>query len=344
VTKRPRGAGGQRRRAVRSPARRRLPLALALTAVVVLAGGLGAVAFFGPGPRAFSGASTRVVAPAGGGMPGVARALARAGVIRSRLLFMVVAELTGAARHLQAGEYIFPDRASMAEVLAAIRSGAVVRYYITIPEGFTSAQAVRLLDRGDVLTGPASVPAEGALLPETYQVIRGETRAHVLGRMESARNALLAGLWAGRAAGLPYRSPEEAVIMASIVEKETALAGERPRITRVFLNRLAKGMRLESDPTVVYGLTGGDPLGHGLRQSELAKATAYNTYAVNGLPPTPIANPGRAALEAALHPAVGDDLYFVADGSGGHVFSASLAEHLKHVARWRAIEHASGSG
>ena len=310
----------------------------------LLALGAGAAAYFAPGPRAVSGASTDVIVPAGGGMPGVARALVRAGVIRSRLLFMIAAELTGAARGLQAGEYVFPDRASMASVMAAIRAGAVVRYYVTIPEGLTSAQAVAVVNRAGVLVGAAPVPPEGTLLPETYQVARGETRAHVVARMTAAREALLARLWASRAAGLPYRSPKEAVILASMVEKETAIASERPQVARVFLNRLAKGMRLESDPTVVYGLTGGEPLGHGLRQSELAKVTPFNTYANAGLPPTPIANPGRAALEAALRPASGDALYFVADGSGGHAFSASLAEHLRHVARWRALERRASAG
>ncbi len=169
-------------------------------------------------------------------------------------------------------------------------------------------------------------------------MVNGETRAHVVARMRAARDALLASLWAGRAAGLPYRSPEEAVILASIVEKETALPSERPHIAAIFLNRLAKGMRLESDPTVAYGLTGGQPLGHGLRVSELQRSTPFNTYLVAGLPPTPIANPGRAALEAALDPAESQDLYFVADGSGGHVFSSTLAAHLKNVAHWRGVE------
>lgn len=320
-------------------------MAISIVGVLCLLGlGAGAAAYFAPGPRAPSGASTNVIVPTGGGMPGVARALVRAGVIRSRLLFMIAAELSGAARGLQAGEYVVPDRASMASIMAAIRAGAVVRYYVTIPEGLTSVQAMAVLDRAAVLVGAAPVPPEGALLPETYQVARGESRAHVVARMTAAREALLARLWAGRSAGLPYRSPRDAVILASMVEKETAIASERPRVARVFLNRLVKGMRLESDPTVVYGLTGGEPLGHGLRQSELAKVTAYNTYAIAGLPPTPIANPGRAALEAALQPAPGDALYFVADGAGGHVFSASLAEHLRHVAHWRALERRAAAG
>jgi UPF0755 protein len=251
---------------------------------------------------------------------------------------MVAAELTGAAHGLQAGEYAFPSRASMAAIMFDIRHGRVVRHFVTIPEGYTSAQAVEVLAQANELSGSVATPPEGSLLPETYEVVRGDSRAQVVGRMRGARDALLSRLWAGRAAGLPYRSPEEAVILASVVEKETALANERPRVAAVFLNRLAKGMDLASDPTVAYGLTGGAPLGHGLRASELARRTPYNTYIVTGLPPTPIANPGRAALEAAFHPATGEDLYFVADGTGGHAFSATFEQHRKNVAHWRAIE------
>ena len=187
------------------------------------------------------------------------------------------------------------------------------------------------------------IAPEGALLPDTYDVKRGETRAAVIGRMRAARDALLARLWAARAPGLPYADPEQAVTLASIVEKETAKPSERPRIAAIFVHRLEKGMRLESDPTTIYGLTGGAALGHGLRVSELASATPYNTYKITGLPPTPIGNPGRASLEAALHPAPGDDLYFVADGTGGHVFSDTYADHLRNVAKWRAIELARAS-
>jgi UPF0755 protein len=278
------------------------------------------------------------VLSAGAGLPGIASELQRGEVIRSSWLFMAWAELAGAAHGLKAGEYDFPSGASMAAVIQEIHDGRVVRHLLTIPEGFSASQAVQALKSTSELAGPASLPAEGSLLPETYQVVYGETRTHVVARMQGARDALLSKLWANRRPGLPYRSPEEAVILASMVEKETAIASERPHVAAIFLNRLAKGMRLASDPTVVYGLTGGQPLGHGLRASELARPTPYNTYLVGGLPPTPIANPGRAALAAALDPAPSSDLYFVADGSGGHVFSSTLAEHLKNVARWRAVE------
>jgi UPF0755 protein len=293
-----------------------------------------------PGPAAKNGGSTTVMLGAGAGLPGIARQLADTGVIRSRLAFIAAAEATGAAHGLKAGEYSFRSGASLISVLDAIRQGRVVRRFVTIPEGLTSAQAVAILDRAPDLTGTVAVPPEGALLPETYQVGFGESRAHVIERMRAARDQLLAGLWSDRPAGLPYRSPEEAVVLASIVEKETALPAERPRIAQVFINRLAKGMRIESDPTVVYGLTGGVPLGHGLRVSELRSQTPFNTYVIQGLPPTPIANPGRAALEAALDPAPGQDLYFVADGTGGHVFASTLEAHLKNVAHWRQVEQA----
>jgi UPF0755 protein len=305
-------------------------------AIIALAAG--AAYYFAPGPAAPKGASTTVVLNAGAGLPRIAGQLGSAGVIRVPLLFMLAAEVTGAAHGLQAGEYAFPSGASMASILFQIRRGLVVRHFVTIPEGYTSAQAVQVLNQAGELIGAVTSPPEGSVLPETYEVVRGESRAHVLARIGAARDALLTNLWTGRAAGLPYRSPEEAVIMASVVEKETGLASERPHVAAVFINRLAKGMRLASDPTVIYGLTAGAPLGHGLRVSELARRTPYNTYVVTGLPPTPIANPGRTAIEAAFHPTPSEDLYFVADGTGGHAFSATLEAHLKNVAHWRSLE------
>jgi UPF0755 protein len=343
VIRRPRARGPAKgRRRTASPKRggaRRLGLIGAGAAIGLALLVAGAVAFF-PGSAAKSGGATTVVLGAGAGLPGIARQLADAGVVRSQLAFIVAAEATGAAHDLKAGEYSFPSRAPLIAVLNAIRDGKVVRRFVTIPEGLTSAEAMAILERAPDLTGAAPTPPEGSLLPETYQVGFGESRAHVIARMRAARDQLLDQLWADRPAGLPYRSPEEAVILASVVEKETALANERPHVAAVFINRLAKGMRLGSDPTVVYGLTGGVPLGHGLRVSELQSRTPFNTYLVQGLPPTPIANPGRASLEAALDPTPSQDLYFVADGTGGHVFSATLEAHLKNVAHWRSIEQA----
>jgi UPF0755 protein len=293
---------------------------------------------WGPGPSTARLDPTQVVVPAGGGLAGTARALKGAGVIRSDLAFMTLATATGAARRLQAGDYEIPARASLAAVLDMIRHGEVARRYITIPEGYTAQDARAVLRRATFLTGEAPLPAEGALLPETYQVTPGESRRAVLQRMATARDALLDRLWRARAAGLPYATPQQAVILASVVEKETALPSERPRIAAVFINRLRKGMRLESDPTVIYGLSGGAPLGHGLTASELASPSPYNTYRVAGLPPTPIANPGRASLAAALDPARTADLFFVADGTGGHVFASTFDAHRANVARWRVIE------
>jgi UPF0755 protein len=228
----------------------------------------------------------------------------------------------------------------LAKVISEIANGRVVRHFITIPEGMTSEGVMETLTRADFLSGVAPEPPEGAVLPETYEALRGDDRAAVLRRMMDARDRMLAVLWAHRRADLPYKTAQDAVILASIVEKETARPDERPRIAAVFLNRLKAGMRLESDPTVIYGLTGGKPLGHGLRVSELESDTPYNTYLIAGLPPTPIANPGAASLAAALDPPLTSELYFVADGTGGHVFASSLADHLQNVARWRAIESA----
>lgn len=306
--------------------------------------GWGVWTFLGPGPAAVRGPVTDVVVTPGSGVVGAARTLKQAGVIQSDGAFIAAAMALGAAHRLKAGEYEFRSRESLAEILSTIRKGLVIRRFITIPEGLTSREVGAILLRADYLAGPVPTPPEGALLPETYQVRRGETRDEVIARMMAARDKLLAQLWAARPAGLPFATPEQAVILASVVEKETGRTEERPRIAAVFINRLKKGMRLESDPTVIYGVSGGEPLGHGLRVSELASLTPYNTYRVAGLPPTPIANPGRAALAAVLNPARTDDLYFVADGSGGHVFADTFEAHKRNVAQWRAIEHARRGG
>jgi UPF0755 protein len=301
---------------------------------------LGAWGYLGPGP----GRSTDVVLPAGAGLAGIGRDLAKAGVVRSRTGFVLAAVLAGAARKLKAGEYHFGARESLAEVISAIARGLVVRRFVTIPEGLTSRDAVAILLRADYLAGPAAVPPEGSILPETYEVRRGEARSSVLQRMTAARDRLVDELWEARAPGLPFASKEQAVVLASVVEKETAIPEERPKVAAVFINRLKKGMRLESDPTVIYGVSGGEPLGHGLRASELAAPGPYNTYLVGGLPPTPIDNPGRASLAATLSPAPTADLYFVADGTGGHAFSDTLEAHRRNVARWRAIEQGRRAG
>lgn len=220
-----------------------------------------------------------------------------------------------------------------------------IRWRVTLAEGVTSWQVVDALKRADFLSGEiAAVPAEGSLAPDSYEVERGADRAALLAEMATRQAATMAELWATRAEGLPYDTPEEALIMASIVEKETGIAEERKRVASVFINRLEQGMRLQTDPTVIYGVTKGEGvLGRGLRQSELRRETPYNTYVIDGLPPTPIANPGRLSIEAALNPDKTDDLYFVADGSGGHAFAKTLAEHNENVAKWREIEARAGA-
>ncbi|WP_434611920.1 endolytic transglycosylase MltG [Tabrizicola sp. M-4] len=219
-----------------------------------------------------------------------------------------------------------------------------IRWRVTLAEGVTSWQVVDALRRAEFMTGEiAEVPPEGTLAPDSYEVERGADRAALLAAMAEKQAATLAELWASRAEGLPYDTPEEALIMASIIEKETSVPEERRRVSSVFVNRLQQGMRLQTDPTVIYGITRGEGvLGRGLRQSELRRETPWNTYVIDGLPPTPIANPGRLSIEAALNPEDSDFLYFVADGTGGHAFGRTLAEHNENVARWREIERQRG--
>lgn len=215
-----------------------------------------------------------------------------------------------------------------------------LRYRITLAEGVTSWQVMDALNKAEFLTGEiADIPAEGTLAPDSYEVQRGADRAALVTEMQARQTRILAELWEGRADGLPLNSPDEALILASIVEKETGVAEERRQVASVFVNRLNQGMRLQTDPTVIYGITGGQGvLGRGIRQSELNAATPYNTYRIDGLPPTPIANPGRASIAAALDPDDTPYIFFVADGTGGHAFAVTLAEHNRNVARWREIE------
>jgi UPF0755 protein len=224
-------------------------------------------------------------------------------------------------------------------VLRKIRTGDIVHHRITIAEGLTSQQAVDLINASDVLVGQIPTPPEGSILPETYDVTRGEQRAAVLQKMMDARDRVVSELWAHHKPGLPFATVDQAVTLASIVEKETALPGERPRVAAVYVNRLRQGMKLQADPTVIYGITGGLPLGRGIRESELLAPNPYNTYVVVGLPPGPIGNPGRAALAAAMDPPDTNELYFVADGTGGHVFASTYEEQAQNVARWRQIEN-----
>ncbi|MEM0945819.1 MAG: endolytic transglycosylase MltG [Pseudomonadota bacterium] len=232
-----------------------------------------------------------------------------------------------------------PDAAALA-TYADVRDEADTRYRVTLAEGVTSWQVVEALKAAEFLSGEVSeIPAEGALAPDSYEVRSGSERAEILTEMASRQKTRLDAAWQNRAPDLPLASPEEALILASIIEKETAIADERGQVSSVFVNRLNRGMRLQTDPTVIYGVTEGrGVLGRGLRRSELQRETPWNTYVINGLPPTPIANPGQASIEAALNPEATTYLFFVADGSGGHAFAETLAEHNANVAKWRAIE------
>lgn len=314
--------------------------AIAVSLAVLLAVAAGALWFYlqsryeAPGPLS---AETIVVVPRGAGLAAIADDLAAAGVIADPTLFRIGVRLFGDARALQAGEYAFPPAASMQDAAELIASGRTVVHRLTVPEGLTSVEVVALLEAAEPLDGTIeAVPPDGALLPETYHFHRGDSRAAVLQRMDEAMDAALEELWDKRAPNLPLNTPEEALVLASIIEKETGVDAERALVAGVFVNRLKKGMPLQSDPTVVYGITEGKaPLGRSLTRKDLANPTPYNTYQIAGLPPGPIANPGRAALEAALNPAETDFLYFVAAGDGGHAFAKTLAEHNRNVAKWR---------
>ena len=274
------------------------------------------------------------------GVREIADVLKREGVIDQTIPFIAGAKILGVGDELKAGEYQFEAHTSMAKVLQTMVEGRSVQYSVTIPEGLTSQQIVQRLKDSTVLTGDiAAVPPEGTLLPETYKVTRGWTREQILQRMAAAHKRIVDEIWAKRAPDLPIKTRAEFVTLASIVEKETGKADERARVAAVFVNRLNKRMRLQSDPTIVYGLMGGKgPLGRPLLKVEMDEPNPYNTYQIDGLPPGPIANPGRASLEATAHPMKTNDLYFVADGTGGHVFAETLDEHAKNVARWRGIE------
>ncbi len=275
-----------------------------------------------------------------GGLSDVVEQLVQDGVVDRPILLMASIYINGVSAKIKAGEYMFKQKASLEEVIGTLTEGKAILQSIMIKEGLTSQQIVDHLKESDLLSGEiTAVPPEGTLLPETYKFSRGMNRQQLLDRMMQDQARVVKELWARRVAGLPIQSPAEMVVLASIVEKETGKADERSRVARVFLNRLDRKMRLQSDPTIIYGLVGGKgSLGRAITRSDIESQTPYNTYVIPALPPAPIGNPGRAALEAVINPSQTKELYFVADGTGGHVFAESYEQHQRNVVRWRQIE------
>ncbi|MEQ1697852.1 MAG: endolytic transglycosylase MltG [Hyphomicrobiaceae bacterium] len=319
-----------------------------LTALMLICVGIGALGvliysqFEGAGPL---GVAKGFAVPKGAGRLDIAARLEKDGIISNRWTFTAGQMLNSAlGQHkngeIKAGSYEFKKNVSMREVVDILVEGRTAAAKITIPEGLTSQQIVERLKAADSLSGEISqMPAEGTLLPDTYVFTRGTSRQDLIERMQAEHTKLVTAAWERRAANVPFQTMKQAVIMASIVEKETGKSDERDRVAAVFVNRLRKNMRLQSDPTIIYGISGGQgPLGRPIMRSDIDQKTAYNTYQIDGLPPTPISNPGRLAIEATLNPAQTNDIYFVADGTGGHAFSETLKEHNAAVSNWRKVE------
>ncbi len=315
-----------------------------ITLVLVVMLGAGGIYVYGkqkieaPGPLQ----EEKIVnIPQRAGLGDIAETLQREGVIEDNRWVFIGSVLALKARaDLKPGEYAFQKNASLRDVIGTIVEGKVVQHSVTIPEGLTSEQIVARLSENNIFTGTLrEIPREGTLLPETYKFPRGTPREQVISRMQQAQKRVLNEVWERRSPEIPVKTPEQLVTLASIVEKETSKPDERSRVSSVFVNRLQKKMKLQSDPTIIYGLVGGKgTLGRPIKRSEITQPSPYNTYVIEGLPPGPIANPGRASLEAAANPARTRDLYFVADGTGGHTFSESYDAHLKSVAKLRALE------
>ncbi len=323
----------------RVPIRNLLIAFLGVFAVVAAVFAWSAYQFNSPVNEAENSRETIVYLAPGMTLGGVVKTLGDAGLVARPMVFEWGVRLSGAGRKLKSGEYALSSAMSARQIMNVLVAGNTVLHAITIPEGLTTSEIFAILMSDERLSGdlPAQV-GEGALLPETYKYQRGDSRSELLDRMENAMSEAVSRLWSSRKPELPLGSLTEAVILASIIEKETAAPEERARIAGVFVNRLRRGMRLQSDPTVVYALTSGKgTLGRALTFDDLRVDSPFNTYQVKGLPPGPIANPGLAALEAAVQPDDTDALYFVADGKGGHAFAKSLNEHHKNVRRWRAL-------
>ncbi|WP_284316868.1 endolytic transglycosylase MltG, partial [Labrys miyagiensis] len=308
--------------------------------LLAIGGYFGLRQFTTPGPLT---AAKTVYVPKGSGRDEIADTLEREGVITGATTFTTGIFLLGRGKDLRAGEYAFQPNVSMYDVMKTMLEGKVIQHALTIPEGLTSQAIIDKLNQDDLLTGDAPpVPPEGSLLPDTYNYERGTTRSAMVRRMQDEQKQTVEEIWKQRAPNLPLKSPAEMVTLASIVEKETGQADERPHVASVFVNRLQKNMRLQSDPTVIYGMVGGKGRLDPTQKIDTSWKSPFNTYTNAGLPPSPIANPGRAAMEAAASPLATKDLYFVADGSGGHAFAATLDEHNKNVTRWRQLQQQGG--
>lgn len=285
---------------------------------------------------------TAFIVPAGSSLTSVARKLEEQGLVGSADGFLLRAKVLGSGDPVKAGEFMLPAGASPATILDTLQHGEAIRRFVRVPEGLPSIMVWERLMAEPLLTGDVAVPAEGSVLPESYDFERGETRAAVLARMQKAMSDTVAELWPRRAPDTVAKTPAEAVTLASIVEKETGVASERRMVAGLYSNRVRQGMMLQADPTIIYPITKGKPLGRRIRQSEIRAVNDYNTYSMVGLPRGPITNPGRASIEAVLNPEKTDALFMVADGKGGHVFAATLAEHNANVARWFAIRRERG--
>ncbi|MCK9541575.1 MAG: endolytic transglycosylase MltG [Novosphingobium sp.] len=308
-------------------------LALAVAAWMALGG------WFASGPLA---KDTPFIVPDGAGLTTVADKLEKEGAITSAASFRIRARLLGGGGGIKAGEFMLPKGASESQILSIIESSAFLRRFVAVPEGMPSIMVHERLMAQPLLTGEAPVPAEGSILPESYDFARGESRAAVIQRMQAAMSRTVKELWAARAKDIAVKTPEEAVILASIVEKETGKPSERRMVAGLYSNRLKTGMMLQADPTIIYPITKGKPLGRRILQSEIRAVNGYNTYTMVGLPRGPITNPGKESIAAVLNPAKTDALYMVADGTGGHVFAATLAEHNRNVEKWFALRRARG--
>jgi len=292
-----------------------------------------------PGPLA---RETNIVVPEGATLRGMATSLEKAGAIGSADNFLLRARLLGGEGVIKAGEYRIPKGASNAQILSILQSGKTINYLLTVPEGMPSILVHERLMANRDLTGTVTVPEEGSVMPDSYAYQKGETRAAVLARMQAAMTRFMAEQWPRRSKDTVVRTPQEALTLASIVEKETSIPAERPIVAGVYGNRLRQGIMLQADPTIIYPITKGKPLGRRIRQSEIAAVNGYNTYSMTGLPRGPIANPSRSSIEAVLRPDHTSALYFVADGKGGHIFADTLEQHNENVRKWYELRRQRG--